>query len=113
MIAGDQQQLGQLSDGVKELLTSSTWEHKIGGLMSARVSTAGMQSCTPAEELQMAPAEELGFDRHCQVYAILTSLRSCHVHMVNFDRGLVGHSSKPQCSPPSSPLSGRSHVSWR
>lgn len=41
--AGDQQQLEQLADGVKELLTSSTWEHKIGGLMAARVSKAYQQ----------------------------------------------------------------------
>jgi hypothetical protein len=29
-----------LVDGVKGLLVSSTWEHKIGGLMAAKVSMA-------------------------------------------------------------------------
>lgn len=35
--ADDPAQLDQLAAGVKDLLTSETWEHKIGGLMSAKV----------------------------------------------------------------------------
>lgn len=46
LLTGDPQQLNQLATGVKELLTSSTWEHKIGGLMAARVREA---ACTPAD----------------------------------------------------------------
>jgi hypothetical protein len=35
--AGSPQQLDQVADGVKQLLTDAAWEHKIGGLMAAKV----------------------------------------------------------------------------
>lgn len=38
--AGNPQQLEQIADGVKQLLTDTAWEHKIGGLMAAKVGTA-------------------------------------------------------------------------
>jgi hypothetical protein len=51
--AGTSADQDALVDGVKGLLTSSTWEHKIGGLMAAKVRRIAQQRFTTRQSIHL------------------------------------------------------------